>query len=125
MGLGDHLKDEQKKTTLLKSKMADTVATMDWYSGVVDSDEVPNSIEEWKKFMNEYFDVNNLITRARSNFKNIEMLPQEQAATFTDRFKTARLKADFRDNKEMGERLVDGLNEHFVGTLSFKSFYAK
>ena len=56
--------------------------------------------------MEEYFDVANLITRARSEFKSIEMKPTEKASLFADRFKTARLKADIKDGNEAAERLV-------------------
>jgi len=67
--------------------------------------------------MEEYFDVSNLILRARSDFKNFEMKKSEKASTFADRFKTARLKADIKDDKDVAERLVDGLNEIWTSLL--------
>ena len=58
-----------------------------------------------------------MIARARADFKHIEMKPNEKASTFVDRFKTSRLKADHKDNSEMAERLVDGLNDVYTGLL--------
>ena len=117
MELGITAKDERMKITLLKSKMADTNVTTEWYNGIVDSEVIPTTIAEWKIMIEEYFDVANLITRARSDFKNIEMKQSEKVSTFVDRFKTARLKADIRDDKDSAERLVDGLNEFWTTVL--------
>lgn len=117
MELGDTANEERKKTALLKSKISDTQSTTEWYTGIMESDDIPKSIKGWRDLMEEYFDVTNLVSRARTEFKLIEMKNNEKASTFVDRFKTARLKADQKDNAEMAERLVDALNESFTTLL--------
>jgi DNA-binding transcriptional MerR regulator len=117
MDLSNSSRDEFKKVALLESKMADSATTITWFSSIMQSEEIPTSIQEWKIFMNDYFDVTSLVSRARSDFKNISMKHNEKASTFADRFKTARLQANHQDGIEMAERLVDSLNEQFTTLL--------
>ena len=44
MELYDAPSDERKKIALLKSKMSDTQTTTEWYTGIMNFDDIPKSI---------------------------------------------------------------------------------